>query len=91
MAGEVDVASAGHNLTIEFVGGVVRFVFPTYRAALAMAGRPVSISPNFGKVLSFGEISVEAQVGRRTFELFPNSSWVMRLISPTIRSLGADS
>ncbi len=88
MVGELDVAIADHKATIEFLSEQILFRFPDYKTALAIVNRPLPSLRALGKLLSFSEIALKAQVGkRRSFELFPQPSWIVRWLSPAIREM----
>ncbi len=92
MAGELHVASAGQNATIEFHRDTILVRFPSYFAARKMVSNPIPHLDRFGKLLKFGEVSLRAQVGKRQpFELFPAPSWIVKLLSPSIRAMVDDT
>lgn len=88
MVGELDVAIAGHRATIVFLSEQILFRFVDYKTARAIVNRPLPSLRPLGKLLSFSEIELKAQVGnRKPIELFPQPNWIVRWLSPTIRQL----
>ena len=88
MVGELDVAIADQEATILFLNDRVIFRFASYTSALGMVNHAVPNPTSIGKLLSFSEISLSAQVGkRRPIELFPNPSIIVRWLSPPVREM----
>ena len=88
MVGELDVAIADQNATIEFLGDQILFHFQDYATARAVTNRPFPSLALVGKLLSIGELRLQAQIGKRKpIELFPQASWIVRLLSPAIREM----
>ena len=87
MVGELDVAIAGHQATIEFLGEQILFRFPNYRSARAVGTCPLP-SRALARLLLSNEIVLRAQIGHRApFELFPRPNWFVRWFSPAIRRM----
>ncbi len=88
MVGELDVAIAGHQATIEFLSEQILFRFPNYRSARAISIRPLPSYRPLTQLLLSNEIVVRAQIGRREpFEIFPRPNWFVRWFSPAIRRM----
>lgn len=88
MVGELNVAIADHKATIEFLSEQILFRFSDYKTARAIVIRPLPSLRPIGKLLSFSEIVLKAQVGKRKpIELFPQPSWIVRWLSPAIREM----
>jgi hypothetical protein len=88
MVGELDVAIADQNATIEFLGDQILFHFQDYATARAVTTRPLPSLSLVGNLLSFGELRLRAQIGKRKpIELFPQASWIVRMLSPAIREM----
>ncbi len=92
MVGELDVAIADQNATIKFLGDQIVFHFQDYATARALKNRPFPSLSLVGKLLSFGELRLLAQVGKRKpIELFPQASWIVKLLSPAIRKMSGST
>ncbi len=88
MVGELDVAIADQNATIEFLRDHVLFRFADYRTARAVLGQPMPSLEPIGKMLSWSKIGLKSQVGKRKpIELFPEPSWIVRWLSPAVREM----
>lgn len=92
MVGELDVAIAGQEATIHFLNDQVLLRFADYRSALAIVNQAMPNPKLVGKLLSFIEIGLRAQVGkRRPIELFPQPSLIVRWFSPAVREMVQES
>ena len=79
MVGVIDVAIADHKAKVEFLSDHVLFRFADYSTARAIMSVPMPSLNPIGKLLSFAEIGLKAQVSKRkSVELFPKPSWVVR-------------
>ena len=88
MVGELDVAIAGQEATILFLKDHVVLRFADYRSALAIVNHAMPSPEPIGKLLSFSEIGLRAQVGiRQPIELFPQPSLIVRWLSPAVREM----
>jgi hypothetical protein len=88
MVGELDVASAGQTATIEFLRDRILLHFADYASARAISGCILPSPAAIGRLLSFGDIGLMAQIGnRKSVQLFPQPSWIVRLLSPAIREM----
>ncbi|MFT5299694.1 MAG: hypothetical protein ACI87E_002258 [Mariniblastus sp.] len=89
MVGELDVTIADQNATIEFLGNQILFRFQDYATAWSISNRPLPSPSIVGKLLSFGELKLRAQIGKRKpIDLFPQAGWIVRMLSPAIREMG---
>ncbi len=88
MAGELAVAIAGQEATVLFLNDQIVLRVSDFRSALAIVNRAMPNPEPIGKLLLFSQIGLKAQVGqRRSFELFPQPSVIVRLLSPLIRKM----
>jgi hypothetical protein len=88
MVGVLDVTIAGHKVKIEFLGDYILFQFADYSTARSIMNQPTPSLKPIGKLLSFSQIGLKARVGRRKpIELFPQPSWIVRWLSPSIREM----
>ena len=88
MVGGMDLETAGQNLTVKFLGEEILLCFGDLKAAREIIGQPMPSLRLIGKLLSFSELRLKAKVGeRKPIELFPEPSWVVRLLSPAIREM----
>ena len=88
MVGEIDVAIADQKATIEFLSDHVLFRFSDFRTARSIMSNPMPNLRQIGKLLSFGQIDLKAQIGsRKVIELYPRPNWVVKWFSPAIRSM----
>ena len=88
MVGELHVAIADQEATILFLDDRVVLRFAGYKSALAIAKFALPSPARFGKLLSFSEIGLRAQVGkRRSIELFPSPSFIVRWLSRPVREM----
>jgi hypothetical protein len=88
MVGELELAIADQTATIEFVSDHVLVRFADYKTARTMVSKPMPSLNLVGQLLGFSNIGLKAQVGsRKPIELFPQPSWLVRWLSPTIREM----
>ena len=88
MVGEIEVATAGQHATIVFLSDYILFRFPSLKSARVITGQPLPNLAVAGKLLALSEIALKAQIGdRKPVELFPKPSWLVRILSPAIRSM----
>ena len=91
MVGELDVEIADQKATIEFLNDHVLFRFADYKTARAVVGRPLPSLVRIGRLLTWSEIGLKAQIGRRKpIELFPEPGWIVRWLSPAVREMTGD-
>ena len=92
MVGELDVAIAGQKATVHFLNDHVLLSFSDYKTAREIMKTPMPDLTLAGRLLSFSEIGLRTRIGRRKpFELFPQPSWIVRLLSPAVRGIFAAS
>lgn len=88
MVGELNLAIADQNATVEFAGDEISLYFPDYKTAREMMRHPMPSLKLLGRLLSWSELRLKARVGeRKPFELIPDPSWIVRLLSPAIREI----
>jgi len=88
MVGELNVATAGHQATIEFRQDTIVMRFPNFRAAVAIASQPMPVGKETARLLAFVDLTLKAQIGsQRAFELYPKPSWIVRMLSPKVRAM----
>ena len=88
MVGELEVAIAGHSATFHFLNDHILLSIGNYTTARAILKTPMPDLSLAGKLLSFSEIALLSRVGKRKpFELFPQPSWIVRLLSPAVRGM----
>jgi hypothetical protein len=88
MAGEIDVAIAGHVAKLMFFGDRIVLRFADYRSAVALMRIPTPDLKILGKLLAFSNIGLMAHVGnRKPREIFPNPSRITRWLSPKVRAI----
>lgn len=87
MVGSVDAASSGHQVVIDFREDRMVFRFPDYRTANKLQSDiPLPQVQGTAKVLAGLNQSVYAKIGkRREIQIFPQPSWIVRLLSPAVR------
>lgn len=88
MVGELDVVIAGQKATIQFLNDHILLCISDYKTARKIIKTPMPDLSLAGRLLSFSETGLLTQIGRRKpFELFPQPSWIVRLLSPAVRGM----
>ena len=92
MVGELDVAIAGHKATVQFSNNRILMCISDYKTARRIMKTPMPDLSLAGRLLSFSQIELLTRIGSRNpFELFPQPSWIVRLLSPTVRGMSKAS
>ena len=88
MVGEVNVAIAGQNATIQFLNDQIVLEISDYKTAWKIMKTPMPNLSLAARLLSFSEIGLMTRIGnRKPVELFPEPSWIVRLLSPSITGM----
>ena len=88
MVGEVNVAIAGQNATIQFLNDQIVLEISDYKTAWKIMKTTMPNLSLAARLLSFSEIGLMTRIGsRRPVELFPKPSWIVRLLSPSITGM----
>ena len=88
MVGALVLETAGHNATVDFEEDSIVVRFADLRSAIAMVGQPLPDLSLPGKLLKFAEIRLSVQLGNgRYMELFPKPHWIVKFLSPAIRTM----
>jgi len=88
MVGELDVAFAGQTAKIKFLRDQILLHFADFAKARVFANSPLPALAPIARVLAFSDIGLKAQIGNgKSHELFPRPSWLVRLLSPSVRQL----
>ncbi len=92
MVGALRLETAGHNATIDFEEDAIVVRFYDLRSAIAMMGQPLPNLSLPGKLLKFSEIRLSVQLGTgKHLELFPKPHWIVKFLSPAVRSMISDA
>jgi hypothetical protein len=88
MVGSLEATSSGHKTNVKFLENKILFHFPKLgdvsRLQQILPAGNVSIIPGALRAL---DQSVFVKIGgRKPFEVFPQPSWIVRLLSPSLRS-----
>lgn len=88
MVGELDIAIADQSATILCLSDHVVLRVADYRSALTIVNHAMPGAGQIGKLLSFNEIGLSAQLGKwQPIELFPQPSLIVRWLIPAVREL----
>jgi len=88
MVGELEVAIVDRKMTIDLLGDQILLRFPDYASVRAVMKQPFPSLGLAGKLLSFSQIGLQVEVGKRKpIELFPRPSWITKLLSSDVREM----
>lgn len=86
MVGSVDAVSSGHSVKVDFLENQILLRFPDYRTASKLQ-KKMSLEKlaAASRALNLLNQRVLAKIGRRReIEIFPQPSWIVRILSPAI-------
>ena len=88
LVGSIDATCADQTVVIDFERDRVLLRIPNFRMAGKVQQVLLPYPKVLGRVIRFSEQSVFAKVGsRKEFEIFPEPSWIIRVLSPQLRKI----
>lgn len=91
LAGELHVSVAGQQFRIRGDANTLTVLVPRWRAAYALRVIPMP-TRLLARGLRLGRLELRAQVADRpSFQLFPKTGLLVKLLSPSIRELNRES